>query len=169
MPRLERERRYIAEYIAYAFPAGNAALNVPVGPIPDDLVRQFGPSRAAALFFPTRPRCDALAWTRDTYYVIESKVREPKAGIGDLLMYGSLIPQTPDLPMYDGQPVQLRLVVPQIVDWVRLSAHQHNIEVVEYWREWIADYWRERQDYFTRSYRIAREEKMRMRRLLGLE
>ena len=42
MPREERERRYIAEYMAQTYPRGNYQLNVPLGPIPQELVRQLG-------------------------------------------------------------------------------------------------------------------------------
>ena len=169
MPREERERRYIAEYMASAYPTGNYQLNVPLGPIPRDLVQQLGQLQAAQVFYPTRPRIDAVAWTPTEYLIIEAKIREPKHAIGDLLVYRSLIPSTLDLPMRDHQPIVAVLVVPEVLDWIRASAEEHQLRVALYKPEWIAAYWAERQNYFTRDYRLRRDEKQNMRKVLGLE
>lgn len=169
MPREERERRYIAEYMALTYPRGNYQLNVPLGPIPRELVQQLGQAQAAQVFYPTRPRIDACAWTKTAYLLVEAKIREPKHAIGDLLVYRSLIPSTVDLPSYDGQPIVARLVVPDILDWIRASAVEHRLDVVTYRPAWLAAYWAERQNYFTRDYRVARDQKQAMRKILGLE
>ena len=169
MPRAERERRYIAEYMAQTYPRGNYQLNVPLGPIPQELVQQLGATQAAQVFYPTRPRIDAVAWLPGAYILVEAKIREPKHAIGDLLVYRSLIPSTRDLPSYDGQAIVSRLVVPEILEWIRVSAEEHRLEVATYHPAWIADYWRSRQEYFTQSYRLARDSKQAMRKILGLE
>lgn len=169
MPRAERERLYIAEYMAEVFPEGNYQLNVELGPIPKELVRELGPTRAARVFRPSRPRVDAAAWFAGAYYLIEAKVREPKDGIGDLIMYRSLVPSTADLPQYTDQAIRLRLVIPAVLDWVRIAGQDQGIEIAEFWRDWIADYWAQRQNYFTKEFREARADKMRMRAILGLD
>jgi len=46
---------------------------------------------------------------------------------------------------------------------------EHRLEVATYHPAWIADYWRSRQEYFTQSYRLARDSKQAMRKILGLE
>lgn len=169
MPRQERERRYIAEYLYHEWPEIDWQLNVELGLIPQEYVDRHGLIKAAALFRPTRPRVDAIKWTADRYYLIEAKVRDIKAGIGDLLYYRSLVPSTPDLPFYNGQPVTCRLVVPWMIDWVKAAADASQIEVVVYWVDWIADYVKERQHYFTAEYRAARAEKMQLRKILGVD
>ena len=169
MVRQERERRFISEYMLEMFPGGDFLLNVPLGPIPDYLLNAHGPQRAAAIYRPTRPRVDAVKWTADRYYVIEAKIREAKTGIGDLAFYRGLIANTPDLPFYAGQELVYRLVVPWSLDWVIASATENGIEVVVYWKDWIAEYVKERQHYFTQEYRDARAEKMRLRGLLGVD
>jgi len=60
MARQERERRYISEYMVQTWPAGGWQLNVELGPIPQDYVDRYGLGKAAAIFRPTRPRCDAV-------------------------------------------------------------------------------------------------------------
>jgi len=169
MPRKERERRYIAEYMRDTWPGGDWQLNVELGPIPQEYVDRYGLGKAAAMFRPTRPRVDAVKWTSDRYYIIEAKIRDIKAGIGDLSYYGSIIADTPDLPYYDGQPVIRRLVIPWMLDWLSPVARANNIEVVVYEQEWIADYVRDRQHYFTAEYRQARAEKMELRRILDVD
>ncbi|GAH49637.1 unnamed protein product [marine sediment metagenome] len=169
MPRKERERRYIAEYMVHEWPEGNYQLNVELGPIPQEYVDRLGLGRAAALFRPTRPRVDAVKWTPEKYYLIEAKIRDIKAGVGDLSYYGSMLPRTPDLPFYDGQEVVRRLVVPWMIDWIKWAADAAQVEVVVFEKDWIKEYVKERQHYFTAEYRAERAEKMRLREILGVD
>jgi len=169
MPRKERERRYIAEYMMKEWPEGGWQLNVELGPIPKEYVDRYGLGKAAAMFRPTRPRVDAVKWTPEKYYLVEAKIRDIKAGIGDLSYYRNMVPNTPDLPFYDGQPVVFRLVVPWMIEWIRAAADSAKVEVVVFWAEWIDDYVKERQHYFTAEYRAARAEKMKLREILGVD
>ncbi len=169
MPRKERERRYIAEYMMFAWPEGGWQLNVELGPIPKEYVDRYGLGKAAALFRPTRPRVDAVKWTEAAYYIIEAKIRDIKAGIGDLSYYRNMVPSTLDLPFYDGQPLVCRLVVPWMIDWIKSAADAAQVEVIVYWSDWIADYVKERQHYFTAEYRDQRAEIKRLREILGVD
>lgn len=169
MPRKERERRYIAEYLRESFPEGDYQLNVELGPIPQEYVTRMGFARAAAMFRPTRPRIDAVKWGPDKYILIEAKIRDIKAGIGDLLYYRNIIPDTLDLPEFTGQPITTQLVIPWMLDWLVPVARANNIEVVVFQQDWIAEYVKERQNYFTGEYRAERAEKKRLREVLGVD
>lgn len=169
MARKERERRYISEYMMFQWPEGNWQLNVELGLIPQEYIDRYGLGKAAALFRPTRPRVDAIKWFPDKYYIIEAKIRDIKAGIGDLSYYRGMAERAPDLPFYDGQPIICRLVVPWMIEWIRVAADAAKVEVVVYWSDWIGDYVRERQHYFTSEYRAERAEKMRLREILGVD
>lgn len=169
MPRQERERRYISEYMMKTWPEGGWQLNVGMGAIPQEYVDRHGLGKAAAIFRPTRPKVDAVKWTPERYYIVEAKLRAIKNGIGDLLYYKAMVPTTPDLPYYDGQPITYRLVVPWMLDWIQWVADEAGIEVVVSWQDWIADYIRERQHYFTAEYRAERAETMRLREILGVD
>jgi len=153
----------------HAFPEGSWQLNVELGPIPQEYVDRYGLGKAAALFRPTRPRVDAVRWTPKVYYLIEAKIRDIKAGIGDLSYYRGMAARTPDLPFYDGQPIVCRLVVPWMIEWIRVAAEEAQIEIVVFWVDWIEDYVRERQHYFTAEYRAERAEKMKLRELFGVD
>jgi len=169
MPRKERERRYISEYMLRTWPDGAWQLNVELGPIPPEYIQRMGYAKAAALFRPTRPRVDAVKWTPQSYYLIEAKIRDIKAGIGDLTYYKAVIKTTPDLPYYDGQPIIARLVVPWMLDWLQPVADAAGVEVVVHMEEWIEAYVRERQHYFTSEYRDERKKKMELREILGVD
>ena len=169
MARQERERRYISEYMIHQWPQGGWQLNVELGPIPQEYVDRYGLGRAAAMFRPTRPRVDAVKWTKNRYYIIEAKIRDIKAGIGDLSYYQGMIPRTPDLPFYDGQEIVSRLIVPWMIEWIQVAADAAQVEVVVFMQDWIKDYVKERQHYFTSEYRAERAEKMRLREILGVD
>ena len=169
MPRQERERRYISEYMKITWPEGGWQLNVELGPIPQEYVERYGQGKAAALFRPTRPRVDAVKWLPDKYYLIEAKLRDIKAGIGDLTYYRGIVPQTMDLPLYDAQVVIYRLIVPWMIEWAKAAADAAGIETVVFKPDWIDAYIEERKHYFTAEYRTARAEKMKLRGILGVD
>lgn len=169
MARQERERRYISEYMLQTFPEGAWQLNVELGPIPQDYVDRLGLGKAAAIFRPTRPRVDAVKWTPEAYYLIEAKIRDIKAGIGDLTYYRNMAETSPDLPYHDGQPIVCRLVVPWMIDWISAAAVAAGVEIRVFSPDWIADYVKERQHYFTSEYRAERAEKLRLRQILGVD
>jgi hypothetical protein len=166
---VERERRYGAEYMKKEFPHGNFAMNVPLGKIPQESIDQLGVTEAASVYRPYRPRADAIAWSAGHYILLEFKIVNPAIGIGQLLMYQFLIPVTNDLPYYTGQPLEMRLVTPSAIDWVQTVCFQAGIRLIIEEQSWISEYIDSRQNYFRAPYRAAREEKLRMRRLLGLE
>lgn len=169
MARQERERRYISEYMMKTWPGGDYQLNVELGPIPSEYVQRYGMTKAAALFRPTRPRVDAVKWSPDQYIIIEAKIRDIKAGIGDLTYYKSLIASTPDLPYYDGQPIVARLVIPWMLEWLQPVADAVGVQVIVHTEDWIEGYVKERQNYFTAEYREERRKKMQLREVLGVD
>lgn len=169
VPREDRERRYIADYMVELMGNQPYSLNVPLGPIPEEITARHGLSAGAALFRPSRPRIDATAWTPEGYWLIEAKIREAKSAIGDLLVYSALAAKTLDLPGYTGQPIKMRLVVPWALDWIQQAAEAHGMELRIYLPAWVEQYVRDHQLYFTREYRIARDEKMRLRKTLGVD
>lgn len=169
MARQERERRYISACMKDTFPDLQWRLNVELGPIPQNYVDQYGLKKAAALFRPTRPRVDAVRWTPEAYYLIEAKLRDIKSGIGDLMYYRAQAENTIDLPNYEDQPLRCLLFIPWMIDWMRESAKNANIEVKVVWYEWIDDYVKERQHYFSAEYRAERAEKKHLREILGVD
>lgn len=166
---VQRERRYIAEYMLAFFPEGNYALNVELGPLPQEVVAVYGEQGAALRMRPWRRRIDGVAWRPEAYYLVEAKIRDALEGLGRLQTYRDLAKASLDLPGHDGQPFVMRLVVPFSLEWIKTAALAAGIELVEWMPAWIVDYFRERQEYFTPEYRAKRDERQRMRQLFGLE
>ncbi|KKK81685.1 hypothetical protein LCGC14_2810950, partial [marine sediment metagenome] len=108
-------------------------------------------------------------WTPNVYHLIEAKIRDPLPGLGGVIVYEALAKRTPDLIGYTGQRFQKVLVVPFALEWVKEAAEELHVEIVEFWEEWMGEYFRETQNYHTAAYRIARDEKNELRRLLGVE
>ena len=169
MAREERERRYIAEYLMETFPPGTWQTNIPLGQIPEEVVTMYGVKMGGAIFRPSRRRVDAVCWDGDTYKLIEAKIRDPFEGLSRLPTYLSLAKRSLDLPHYTGQPFEMMLVVPFSLEWIKNAARDAGITLVEKWYDWIADYVRQYQLYFTEEYRARRAEVFRARRQLGLE
>jgi hypothetical protein len=165
----EVERRFIREYMDHIYPPGTYELNVEIGEIPQEILEIHGLRGARLLYRPFRRRIDAVAWTPSSYHLIEAKIRDPLEGLGRLHTYLTLAGRTPDLPGYEHQPFKKILVVPFALEWIKQAASDDNVALVEYWQDWIADYIRDRQLYFTKEYRTTREEKLRLRQLLGVE
>ena len=147
----------------------NYQLNVELGAIPPEYIQRYGIAKAAALFRPTRPRVDAVRWTPDKYILIEAKLRDIKSGIGDLMYYKSSIPETPDLPFYDGQPLECLLVVPWMLEWLSPAAVRAGITLAIAHYDFVDEYVRDRQHYFTAEYRDERKRKMELREILGVD
>ena len=164
-----RETRLLWEYLKEKYPGETWATNVELGPLPAEEILLHGTRAVAARLRPFRRRVDAVHWTPEVYELIEAKIRDPMPGLGALVVYEGLARQTQDLMGYEGQPIRKVLVVPFALEWVMAAAAEMGVEVVEFWRPWIADYVREIQNYFTREYRIARDDKKLKRRLLGVE
>ncbi len=165
----QRETRLLWEFLQATYPGETWSTNVELGTLPEDDIMMRGVRGAAARLRPFRRRVDAVHWTSDRYDLIEAKIRDPLPGLGGLLIYEALAKVTPGLIGYTGQPIHKILVVPFALQWIRDVADELGVEVVEFWREWIADYYRAWQNYFTREYRIARDERKEKLRLMGLE
>jgi len=164
-----RERRYISEFMLEFFRGDNYELNTPIGPLPPELVEKFGPVYAAAQFRPSRRRVDALAWTAHKYIIVEAKIRDPLPAIGQLLTYKALLQRTPDLPDGPKEDIELWLVCPWALEWIKVAAQEVGINLKVYWQDWIAEYVKDYQSYHTAEYRQKREETLRQRRILGVE
>ncbi len=143
--------------------------NVELGPIPEQFISMHGLSGAAAVYRPWRRRIDAVSWWPDHYDLIEFKLRDPLQGLGRLHSYYVLAPQTPDLIAYEGQPFRKVLVVPFALDWIKVAAQGDEVELIEFWQDWVLDYWKQFDRYFTAEYRAAREEMLRLRVIMGLD
>ena len=164
----QRETRLLWEFLQDRYPDEVWATNVELGPLPPEVIEAYGVTGTRNRLRPFRRRIDGVHWTPKVYELIEAKIRDPLPGLGALVVYQLLAEETPDLIGYTGQPFRKVLVAPFAPEWVTVVGRKLGVEVVEFWRPWIADYFEEIQNYFTRDYRIKRDERKRLRELLGV-
>ena len=112
---------------------------------------------------------DAVAVENGRLVLIEAKVFKIVDGLSKLPTYKTLVPSTPELSPYHGLPIIMRLVAPWTSETMEVMAKGLGVEIVVFNPDWIRDYVQQYHNYWQREYREAREEKMRLRRALGVE
>lgn len=146
MPRKEykqRERRYVPEYVNEKFPNRVAVFyNLAVGP-PPEILHKAHPEIPLSHFRRWRFWIDAVVILPDRMVLLEGKIRKPAEGLGQLLLYRALLPQTPELKPYANLPVEMRLVTPRPDPRVIGVAASLGITVDIYVKDWVLAYLRE--------------------------
>ncbi len=163
------ETRLIAEYVQQYYGKFQFILGVPLGAVSEDLQRELGYAKAIRLSRPTRPEADAIILHDDYLTLIEAKVWHIVDGAAKLPLYASLVPKTPELRAYQGKRILMELVTPWTNPNLETMCRSMGVRLVQYSPLWINDVVARVQNYSTAEYRVAREEKLRNRALLGLE
>lgn len=164
-----RQRRLVGEWMARTFGQVVHELNVPLGPALEGLAEEMGLEAALAHSHPWRPKVDAVAYLPDRLVLVEAEISAPRNGVGNLLVYRRLVPETPELRAYWSRPVELVLLVPEITVQVEAMARTQGIRVAVYHPDWVEHYLEERNRYWTREYQEARQRRLEARRMLGVE
>jgi hypothetical protein len=138
----QRERRYVPEYVNDTYPVRVAVFyNMAVGPAPEALYAAH-PEIPREHFRRWRFWIDAVVILRDKMVLVEGKIRKPAEGLGQLLMYKALLPQTPELSPYRDLPVEMVLVTPRPDPRVIGVAASLGVKVDIWTRDWVQDYLR---------------------------
>jgi hypothetical protein len=138
----QRERRYVPEYVNETYPQRVTVFyNVAVGPAPEELWRAH-PEIPYESFRRWRFWVDAIVILSDRMVLIEGKIRKPAEGLGQLLMYKALLPQTPELSPYARLPVEMVLVTPRPDPRVIGVAASLGVKVEIYTKDWVQEYLR---------------------------
>lgn len=139
----QRERRFIPEFVDAKFPDRVAVFyNVAVGPAPDELYR-LHPEVPLEYFRRWRFWIDAVVILQNKLILFEGKIRNPAAGLGQLLLYRALLPQTPELAPYKNRLVEMHLVTARPDPRIMGVAATLGITVHVYSPAWVTDYLRE--------------------------
>jgi len=163
------ETRLVAEYLQRKVWPSWYRQRVPLGEALPGAVEEHGLAKALRISRPWRPEVDAVAVEDGRLVVIEAKLLKIVDGLAKLPLYASLVPLTPELREHHQLPIVKRLVAPWTSRTMEAMASSAGVEVVVYAPEWIADYMRDVQNYWTAEYRQAREERRRVREALGVE
>jgi len=163
------ETRMIAEYLKANYPAFPQILNVPLGPVSEDLMRQEGYKRAIGMARPFRPMADALVILPNYFLLVEAKVWNVVNGLAKLPLYKSLVPHTPELKAYFPREVIMQLVVAWTNPSLEIMAREAGVSLKVYRPPWIEEVAESMHKYWTKEYRERRESVMKMREIVGLE
>lgn len=165
--RREIEPKWVSWYIKEYYPNAEVRLRCPLGPIPNELKELYGPAKAAKVYRPSRPECDALIIRPSELILIEAKIFKYMDGLSKLPIYKSLVPKTPELMVFTGRPIRMHLLIPKAIPWVDAAAPGHGVEVKTAAPDWITQIWEERDKYWTPSARMKREERKALLKRLG--
>src|SRR5574341_218562 len=184
------ETRLLAAYLADKFPDRIVMTRVPLGPpLPQGIVQRAGDGRVTASRG-WRPEVDALVLLADPKQIelrplgsammvmsapaegvillIEAKVRELLNGLAKLPFYKHMLRTAPEFAELAGWEVRMRLVTPQLADWLEPAAQAAGIEIDYYSTPEIREYLEWWQHYTSQPYRMERQRVIEARRRLGL-
>jgi len=143
----QRERRYVPEFVTERWAERVAVFyNMAVGPAPEAL-HAANPEVSLENFRRWRFWIDAVVVLNSRMILIEGKIRTPAEGLGQLLLYRALLPQTPELAPYRHLDVEMVLVTPRPDPRVIGVAASLSIKVEIYRPQWVLDYLKEVQLY----------------------
>jgi hypothetical protein len=138
----QRERRYVPEFVNEKYPTRIAVFyNMAIGPAPEELYH-IHPEIPLESFRRWRFWIDAVVILRNSMVLIEGKLRKPAEGLGQLLLYRALLPQTPELKPYAHMVVDMVLVTPRPDPRVIGVAAGLGVYVEIYTKPWVQDYLR---------------------------
>jgi len=165
--RREIEPRWVAEYIVKFYPHYPVRYRVALGPVPEELVKAHGLSKALRIYRAWRPEADALLILPDRLVLVEAKIFKVMDGISKLPIYKALIPKTPELAPYHHLPVEAKLLLVRAVEpWIT-AAKEYGIELVNWVPTWVEEIWLQRDLYWTKEAVELRERRKEVLRRLG--
>ena len=163
------ETRFISEYLKEHYSSFSYILNIPLGKVEEDLMRELGYQRALGLTRPFRPRADAVVILPRHLILVEAKVWSVINGLAKLPLYRSLVPVTPELQQYLPRGIICQLVVAWTNPNLERMAREADVSLKVYRPPWIQEIVDKLHLYDTKEYREKREAKLRMREHLGIE
>ena len=163
------EVRMVSEYCLLTYSQFPTIFNCPLGAVSEELMAEVGYANALGMTRQFRPRVDVLVILPRYLLLIEAKVRTIMYGLGQLPLYKSLVPITPELREYKDYEVLMELVVGWTNSNLERMASENGVKVKLFRPDWLQEYVTAWHKYWTPEYRYKRDEKLRMRELLGLE
>lgn len=142
-PYVQRDRRYVVEFVDQYWPRNRAYFNLRMGEPPIAMAQALpglNIDRYARVFKKT---CDAVVITEDEIILIEGELRRPVEGLGELLVYRDLIPTTPELRPYLPRGIRTILVCPLADPTMSLQLQEQRVELAIFKPKWVEDYLKE--------------------------
>jgi len=130
----------VAEYVQRTYREALVFMRLRLGVLePDVGPRDLSPEETAMLGV-FRRWADAVVVTRDELIVVEASIRSDTGDPSKLVLYGRLVPSTPELKAYLGKRLVLELVVAVEDPAVSALAHEMGIRTRVYRPPWLPEY-----------------------------
>lgn len=133
------------------------------------LKKAHGTPKAIRIYRPWRPEVDALVIMPGALLLIEAKIFKYMDGLAKLPVYKSLVPSTPELKTMLDLPVEMQLLIPVEIPWVRTAAENMDVKVYVWCPDWVKKIWNERDKYWQPKQVFEREKRKKILRDLGFE
>jgi hypothetical protein len=134
------EMRMVAEYVQRTYPQGMVFMRLRLGVMePDVGPRALSPEEMAMLGV-FRRWADAVVVTQDELIVVEASIRSDSGDPSKLVLYGRLVPKTPELTPFLNRRLVLELVVAVEDPAVTALAQEMGIRVRVYPPPWLPEY-----------------------------
>jgi len=163
------ESRMISEYLLENYSKVPYTINVPLGALPEEMLKLNGYKRTMGELRPFRPAVDAVLILPRHLVLVEAKVWNVVNGLAKLPAYKALVPATPELKQYMPREVLMQLVVAWTNQNLAIMARDLDVKVVEFCPDWLREVVDGMHNYWTREYRDLREKKLKMREYFGVE
>lgn len=138
-----RELRLLSEWLAEEHASDRYMLRVRLGriqPRQDGRFVSAGEERMLGVF---RRWADAIIIAPDRLILVEAAIRPNPGKVGQLQLYSSLLPNTPELAEYQHLPVELLILYAVPDDALLALARSQGIRCVQYRPAWVEDYLKE--------------------------
>ena len=133
------------------------------------LKKAHGTPKAIRIYRPWRPEVDALVIMPGALLLIEAKIFKYMDGLAKLPVYKSLVPSTPELQTYRDLPVEMQLLIPVEIPWVKEAADNMDVKVYVWAPDWVKKIWNERDKYWQPRQVFEREKRKKILRDLGFD
>lgn len=167
--RAENEARYVSDYVLQKYPEDMVKYRCPLGKVPESMIKEMGLTKAIGVYRPYRPEVDALVITATHVVLIEGKIFKVMDGLSKLPVYRSLISITPELDLYKKFPTRAVLVTPKQPVWSAPFVEEQNIEIDIFLPEWLEEYYKSQERYWTAEERMKRIERKEVLKGLGFK
>jgi hypothetical protein len=142
-PYVQRDRRYVVEYVSGKWPNDTQFFNLRMGPAPISVAEAYPGLDVDRYARVWKKTCDAVVVTKDEIILIEGELRRPTEGLGELLVYRDLINTTPELKPYLGKKVRTVLLCPIIDPTMTMQLRDNKVELELFKPAWVEQYLRE--------------------------
>ncbi len=142
-PYVQRDRRYVAEYVDQAYPHARVYFNLRLGPPPIGVAEKYPGLDVQKYARVWKKTCDAVVVTDQEVVLIEGELRRPLLALGELISYRDLLFQTPELTPYSKLTVRSILLCPVYDPTLELQLKENKIEAVVFRTKWVDEYLKE--------------------------